>query len=108
MTICTLFSDYSPLINGIVVPILSLYIIPKYLRAPVTGEYIGFKEIELIYILLGWFVISVLMIIPDYGVGREAAVRTAITTSIPFALAYIAVKLTDWAGWDKTSQIRQQ
>src|SRR5690554_6364504 len=108
MQLLDIFSTASPMINGIAVPMLTLFIIPKYLRKPVTGEYVGFTEISLLYILLGWATVCVLMIVPDFGFTTEAVTRITICTLLPFVMAYVTVKLTDWAGWDKGTQVRRR
>lgn len=99
-------SEISPAINGIVGASLALFIVPRFLRARKTGEYVGFREFTLLYIFLGWGALKALTIFPELGLTWEAALRTLITTCVPFAGAYVWVKLTDHFGWDKSHQIR--
>lgn len=107
MSMVNFLTDLHPAINGIVAASLALFVAPRFLRAKGTGEYIGFKEIALLYIFLGWAIFKALTIIPEFGMTWEAATRILVSAAVPFVGAYVWVKLTDRYGWEKSHQIRQ-
>ncbi|HBX37385.1 MAG TPA: hypothetical protein DEG76_08920 [Pseudohongiella sp.] len=100
-------SDMSPIINGVVVAVLGTIVIPRYLRAPHTGEYIGFRERALQYILLGWAFVCGLILIPRFGWSLETLIRLLVMSTIPFIAALLMIKITDVFGLDNSRQIRK-
>lgn len=107
MLIQTYLAGMSPIINGVVGTILALLVVPRFLRARKTGEYIGLKDVSLLYIFLAWTALKSLMILPNFGTGWEALLRITVSATIPFICAIFWVKLTDRYGWNKSLQIRR-
>src|SRR5690554_2899823 len=89
----------NPLFNGVIAPVLGVFVVPRFLRMPGTGEYMGFRSPILLYLFLGWFALCLLRLLPEFGVTLEAVYRVSLMVLSPFVLGYILVRLTDWAGW---------
>jgi len=104
--ITSLLNQWSPVINGLIGAYLAVFLIPRFMRAKHTGEYIGFSESALIYLLLGWGSLKAVSILAEFGWSIEGGLRVLVSTSIPFLFAWIWVKLTDFFGWDKSLQTR--
>lgn len=101
-----IFTALNPLLNGVIAPALGVFIVPRFLRMPGTGEYIGFRSPALLCIFLCWLGLCLLRLIPIFGVTLEAVYRVSVVALSPFILGYLLVRLTDWAGWDRSMQTR--
>lgn len=102
-----LLAALNPVFNGVIAPALSVFVVPRLLRAPTTGEYTGFRNPTLGYIFLVWLAVCLVRLLPVFGVTLEALYRVSLMVLSPFIPGYILVRLTDWAGCDRSAQTRK-
>lgn len=95
------------LINGVLVPLMGIVLIPRALREQDTGYYVGFRDKRLIYFAIIIAGLQALLVIPRFGIGLEMIFRMVFVTTFPFLVSIALVKVSDRFGLNISYQIRR-
>lgn len=97
----------SALINGVLVPFMGIFLIPRALREKDTGRYIGFTDVRLICYGILIAGLQALLVFPRYGFSIEMLTRLLFVTAFPFFVSIVLVKVSDKFNLDISYQIRR-
>ena len=95
------------LINGVLVPFMTIFLIPRALREPETGKYIGFNIPRLLHYALIMACMHMLTLFPRFGASFEMIYRLAFVTAFPFIASLVLVKIYDIFGLNIDHQVRR-
>ena len=95
------------LINGVLAPFMTLFLIPRALREPETGRYIGFNNPRLLHYALIMACMHMLILFPRVGASFEMIYRLAFVTAFPFIVSLVLVKIYDIFGLNIDHQVRR-
>ena len=95
------------LINGVLVPFMGIVLIPRALREPETGRYIGFNNPRLLHYALIMACMYMLILFPRFGASLETIYRLAFCTAFPFIASLVFVKIYDIFGLNIDQQVRR-
>lgn len=95
------------MINGVVVPLMGVVLIPRALREQDTGKYLGLKDVRLIYYAFMIAAVQTIIILPRFGLGFEMFIRLMFVTTFPFLVSITLVKISDRFGLNISYQIRR-
>lgn len=95
------------LINGVLVPFMGIVLIPRALREPETGRYIGFNNPRLLHYALIMACMHMLILFPRVGASLEMIYRLAFVTAFPFIVSLVLVKIYDTFGLNIDQQVRR-
>lgn len=94
------------LINGVLAPFMAIVLIPRALREPETGRYIGFNNPRLLHYALIMACMHMLILFPRVGASFEMIYRLAFVTAFPFIVSLVLVKIYDIFGLNIDHQVR--
>ena len=95
------------LINGVLAPFMAIVLIPRALREPETGRYIGFNNPRLLHYALIMACMHMLTLFPRFGASFEMIYRLAFVTAFPFIASLVLVKIYDIFGLNIDHQVRR-
>lgn len=95
------------LINGVLVPLMGVVLIPRALREQDTGKYLGLKDVRLIYYAFLIAGVQTTLILPRFGISFEMLFRLMFVTAFPFLLSISLVKISDRFSLKIDYQIRK-
>ena len=95
------------LINGVLAPFMAIVLIPRALREPETGRYIGFNNPRLLHYALIMACMHMLILFPRVGASFEMIYRLAFVTAFPFIVSLVLVKIYDIFGLNIDHQVRR-
>lgn len=94
-------------ISFVLLPFMAIALIPRALREPETGRYMGFNNPRLVHYALIIASIKMLTLVPRFGVSFEMIYRLAFLTAFPFIVSLVLVKIYDIFGLDLDYQVRR-
>ena len=95
------------LISGVLVPFMGIVLIPRALREPETGRYIGFNNPRLLHYAVIMACMNMLILFPRLGASFEMIYRLAFVTAFPFIVSLVLVKIYDIFGLNIDHQVRR-
>ena len=94
-------------ISFVLLPFMAIALIPRALREPETGRYMGFNNPRLVHYALIIACMEMLILFPRFGVSFEMIYRLAFVTSSPFIVSLVVVKIYDIFGLNIDHQVRR-
>lgn len=95
------------IINGVLVPFMGIVLIPRALREPETGRYLGFRTSRLVPFALIIACAEMLLIVPRFGVSFEMIYRLVFVTTFPFIISIVLIKVCDKFNFNIDYQVRK-
>lgn len=95
------------LINGVLVPLMSIVLIARALRVQDTGTYVVSRDKRLIYFAIIIACMQSFLIIPRFGIGLEMMFWMLFVTAFPFPVSIALVKVSGRLRLNICYQIRR-
>lgn len=81
-------------INAILLPWFAIVFIPSAIRDKQTGNYLGYKNTNVLVLALTLISIQSILVLAEFGFSELSVARILFNTALPFVLALVWLALT--------------